>query len=183
MATRKQPVDTQNYSKYLLENIDSRLSKIEKILSRLRLSDVSGATEKRKTRPEILILKAENPFEGFNWYPSSGNVIWNGPASLSTMQLSIDRADPKLCELNYTLANKKVEIINIFVDGASVKFQNDPESGVLRFVMDQDTSITGETELGILVNTTVSAKVNTEASQVFWVGIGLKNLTIAPSVR
>jgi hypothetical protein len=49
--------------------------------------------------------------------------------------------------------------------------------------MDQDTSVTGETELGILVNTTVSAKVNTEASQVFWVGIGLKNLTIAPSVK
>jgi hypothetical protein len=175
--------NSQDYTKFLLENMDIRLSKIEKTLSRLRLSDIVGATEKRKTRPEMVILKSDIPFEGFNWYPTDGKIVWTGPAALSTLQISIDRADPKICEINYVVPNKKVEISNLFIDGVSVKFQNDTEAGVVRFIMDQDSSITGETELGILVNTTISAKVNAESNQVFWVGIGVKNMIIAPSAR
>jgi hypothetical protein len=180
---KKPPVDSQNYSKYLLENIDTRLSKIEKSLSRMRLSDFVGATQQRKTRSEMVIVRPEVPFEGYNWYPTDGKMIWTGPAALSTLLISVDRADPKLCELNYLIPSKKIEIKNIFVDGISINFQNDPEKGVLRFVIDADSSTTGETEFGFLVNTTVSAKLDSNSTQVFWVGFGLKSMTIAPSVK
>jgi hypothetical protein len=183
VAIKKIPASNPDYIKYLLDNIDNRLSKIEKSLSRLRLSDVAGATDKRITRPEMLVLKADIPFEGFNWYPSMGNIIWSGPASLSTIQVSIDRADPKICQINYIVANKNVEIISIFVDGMSVEFQNDSEAGTINFKIDLDTTINGETEFGILVNRTVSAKINAEDSKVFWVGYGLKDLIISPVVK
>jgi hypothetical protein len=183
MATNKPIDENQTYSKYLLENIDSRLSKIEKTLSRLRLSDVVGATEKRKTRPEMVIIRGDNPFEGYNWYPSDGKTVWSGPAALSTIQISVDRADPKICELKYEINNKKVEITNLFIDGNSIKFQNDSEASIIRFILDQDNSITGETELGVLVNSTVPTQLKANTDQVFWIGIGLKSLIIAPSAK
>jgi len=180
MATKPEAV---NYPRHLLESIDSRLSKIEKTLARLRLSDVAGATQQKKTRPEMLIVKPDVPFSGFNWYPTDGKQVWSGPAALSTISVSIDRADPKLCEFNYNLPSKKITITNVFVDGASVKFQDDVETMIIRFIIDADTSVAGETEIAFLCNQTMPVKLNKENEQTFWVGLGLKSITIAPSEK
>lgn len=183
MATKPESPSSPNYVRYLLENIDSRLSKIEKTLTRLRLSDVAGATQQKKTRPEMLIVKPDVPFSGFNWYPTDGKQVWSGPAALSTISVSIDREDPKLCEFNYNVPSKKITVNNVFVDGNSVKFQDDVETMHVRFVIDADSSVTGETEIAFLCSQTMPVKINKENEQTFWVGLGLKSITIAPSEK